>query len=110
MITDHKSLRTINNKVEQPARILRFLDAIKHYQIRILYRPSKAHVLAYYLSKPPEEMIFPTKEVIDLTNPQQKDPEIREIQQPHQLNSLDLQAIYEYLTLDEKLPEGLEPG
>ncbi|KAI0992947.1 hypothetical protein K3495_g15237 [Podosphaera aphanis] len=50
VVTDHESLKTISTKTDQPPRILRFLDTLEHYNIRILFRPGKANVLADYLS------------------------------------------------------------
>ncbi len=44
--TDYKLLLTFRTKIEQLAYIVRFLDAIKHYAIRIVYRISKSNVLA----------------------------------------------------------------
>ena len=52
VITDHESLKTLDTKVEQPRRILRFLDAIQHYSARILYRAGKLNVMADWLSRP----------------------------------------------------------
>lgn len=52
VITDHESLKSIQSKVEQPARIARFLDSIKHYSVKIFYRRRKANLLADYLSRP----------------------------------------------------------
>ncbi|KAI1001091.1 hypothetical protein K3495_g7108 [Podosphaera aphanis] len=64
VITDHESLKTIQTKVEQPARMVRFLDSIEHYRIRILCRQGKANVLADYLSRPPDK-IFNSEEIQD---------------------------------------------
>lgn len=93
VITDHESLKTINNKTEQPARILRFLDAIEHYGVRLLYRPGKANVLADYLSRPPEEK--------ETSLP---GTEIRTVRHPHELSRYDLQAVFEYLHHNAPLP------
>jgi hypothetical protein len=54
MVTNHEFLKEFNIKVEQPVRIMRFLDTIKHYEIRIIYRFSKVNMLADYLSRPSE--------------------------------------------------------
>jgi hypothetical protein len=54
VITDHQILKNLNTKAELPARIVRFLDTIKHFGARVLYRSGKVNVLADYLSRPPE--------------------------------------------------------
>jgi hypothetical protein len=54
IISDHQILKDLNTKAEQPARIVRFLNAMKHFGARVLYRSGKANMLANYLSKPPK--------------------------------------------------------
>lgn len=99
VITDHESLRTLSTKTEQPARIVRFLDAIEHYGIRIFYRPGKANVLADYLSRP-------TENTQDRAYPVEDQPDF--VRNLDQLNRIDLQAIYEYLRYGTMLPPALQ--
>jgi hypothetical protein len=54
IIINHDSLKFLNTKAELLAKIVRFLSAIKNFGARIIYRFSKANVLADYLSRPPE--------------------------------------------------------
>jgi len=57
VITDHESLKQLDTKVEQPRRILRFLDTIQHYSLRIVYRAGKLNVVADWLSRPSTELL-----------------------------------------------------
>ncbi|KAI1003154.1 hypothetical protein K3495_g5051 [Podosphaera aphanis] len=130
VITDHESLKTIQTKVEQPARMVRFLDSIKHYGVRILYRQGKANVLANYLSRPPNK-IFNSEEIQDpesdntctvinslsLSNSSKTQPNLpsdennKDIKYPDHLNRIDLQCIFEYLTLkNPSLISSLQTG
>lgn len=67
IITDHESLKTIKTKTDQPPRMMRFIDALEHYGVKIIWRPGKDHVLADYLSRPPTDIgvepvtIFPNR-------------------------------------------------
>ncbi|KAI0992919.1 hypothetical protein K3495_g15265, partial [Podosphaera aphanis] len=116
VVTDHESLKTLSTKVDQPNRILRFLDAIEHYGVKIIYRPGKANVLADYLSRPtvdPDlsstfpaiESGYPDTEIFDTIN----NSNIPLIEHPHQLNRLDLQSIFEFLQLGTALPAAIHP-
>ncbi|KAI0992367.1 hypothetical protein K3495_g15819, partial [Podosphaera aphanis] len=114
VITDHESLKTLHTKMEQPARIARFLDSIEHYGVRILYRKGKANVLADYLSRPPEKA-FPSEEndnnSLKSLNKHSNDLETPisvHITQPEQLNRIDLQAIFEFLSQNQTLPPNLD--
>ncbi|KAI0995043.1 hypothetical protein K3495_g13137 [Podosphaera aphanis] len=103
VVTDHESLKTIQTKVEQPARIVRFLDALEHYGIRIVYRPGKANVLADYLSRPSDSIFVNAQQ-------QHVDPLAATtdfVTNPDHLNRIDLQAIYEYFSLGHSLPPKL---
>ncbi|KAI1006983.1 hypothetical protein K3495_g1237 [Podosphaera aphanis] len=107
VVTDHESLKTIHMKSDLPPRMLRFLDTIEHYNIRILYRPGKANVLADYLSRPTEDA-FPilTEDYLADTMNDRDTVEIpgEKIKYPHQLNRIDLQCIFEFLVLGHVLP------
>jgi hypothetical protein len=96
MISNHQTLKDLNTKAEQSARIVRFLNAIKHFSARVLYRSSKANMLANYLSKPPK-IAYATGE-----NRKRQTPE--KVIRPKQLNRLNLQTIYEHITYDKPLP------
>jgi len=113
VVTDHESLKGLNTKAEQPPRIMRFLDAIQHYGIRILYRAGKANVLADYLSRPPTDVAIEPAFPADIALPAQSADEGRgggrEIKHAHELNRLDLQAIFEYLHQDAALPPAINP-
>jgi hypothetical protein len=74
---------------------VRFLNAIKNFGARIIYRPGKANVLADYLFRPPE-----TAHAIVAG-------EEGGITRPEELNRMDLQAIYEHLAYSEELPPAL---
>ncbi|KAI1004419.1 hypothetical protein K3495_g3793 [Podosphaera aphanis] len=115
VVTDHESLKSLQTKAEQPPRMLRFLDTIEHYNVRILFRPGKANVLADFLSRPVAS-VFPlleeegrdtgTGEPIDESHAS-SGPEMADITQvkfPYQLNRIDLQCILEFLTLRQPLP------
>lgn len=124
VISDHESLKTLRTKTEQPPRIMRFLDAIEHYGVRILYRSGKANVMADYLSRPPSdeavepaflvilESSFPGEEEegsVD-NGDQRDDGDQRDtVEHPHQLNRTDLQAIFEHLQYGTDLPRFLDP-
>ena len=115
VITDHQSLKSIQTKSEQPARILRFLDSIKHYRILIIYRKGKANKLADYLSRPPNSInnntndkdndnliestnLFPIEEEeVDDPYPTEDEPELKQVEYPEQLKRIDLQCIFEFL-------------
>ncbi|KAI1007598.1 hypothetical protein K3495_g626 [Podosphaera aphanis] len=116
VVTDHESLKTIQTKFEQPPRMVRFLDAIEHFNIKIIYRPDKANVLADYLSRPYDSE-FPTIErgrnaveddgdfLVSLGDDSRRTEtsEMEEVRHPHQLNRIDLQCIFEYLSLGQAL-------
>jgi hypothetical protein len=110
VVTDHESLKELNTKAEQPVRIMRFLDTIEHYGIRIIYRPGKANVLADYLSQPSEtaHSAEEGEEQPDAENP--ANPAIANmlVKRPKQLTRIDLQAIYEFLATGEPLPPIVE--
>jgi hypothetical protein len=99
-ITDHKSLKLINNKVEQSTRIARFIDQLEHYGARITYRAGKANVLVDYLSRSPEPAYAAREGKLKQMKP---------ITRPEVLNRIDLQAVYEHLARDEPLPPNLDP-
>jgi hypothetical protein len=80
MITNYQSLKDLNTKAKLPARIVRFLDAMQHYGVRVFYKFEKANMLADYLSKPSEK-VFAANEKI--ANP-------KPIKRPEELNRVDL--------------------
>lgn len=45
VITDHESFKSIRSKIEQPARILRFMYTTEDYDVRVLYRKCKDKVI-----------------------------------------------------------------
>ncbi|KAI1004357.1 hypothetical protein K3495_g3855 [Podosphaera aphanis] len=102
IITDHESLKSIRSKTEQPARIVRFLDALEHYGVRIIYRQGKANVLADYLSRPPETANVTGEEAHDHLNGTNS-PNVP-IKRPEELNRIDLQSIFEFLSQGSSLP------
>ncbi|KAI0993586.1 hypothetical protein K3495_g14598, partial [Podosphaera aphanis] len=118
VVTDHESLKTIQTKFEQPPRMVRFLDAIEHYNIKIIYRPGKANVLADYLSRPCNSE-FPIIErgrnavedegddLVSLGDDSRRTEtsELEEVRHPHQLNRIDLQCIFEHLSVGQTLPQ-----
>ncbi|KAI0996082.1 hypothetical protein K3495_g12100, partial [Podosphaera aphanis] len=118
VVTDHESLKTIQTKFEQPLRMVRFLDAIEHYNIKIIYRPGKANVLADYLSRPCDSE-FPIIErgrnavedegddLVSLGDDSRRTEtsELEEVRHPHQLNRIDLQCIFECLSVGQALPQ-----
>lgn len=107
VLTDHESLKTLNTKADQPPRIVRFLDAIEHYGIRILYRPGKTNVLADYLSRPPTDTVFESS-LPAVEREEGRDlPE--QIRYPHELNRVDLQAVFEHLQAGADLPPAIAP-
>ncbi|POS85440.1 hypothetical protein EPUL_003831 [Erysiphe pulchra] len=57
----HESLRSIQTKLEQLARIIRFLDSIEHFSIRIIYRKGKSNVPTDFLYRASDEA-FPSEE------------------------------------------------
>jgi hypothetical protein len=106
MITDHEFLKGLNTKAEQPVRIMRFLDIIEHYKIRIIYRPGKANMLADYLSRPPE-IAHPAEEGEEQPNAENPgNPAIANmlVKRLKQLTRNNLQAIYQFLAINEPLP------
>ncbi|POS82548.1 hypothetical protein EPUL_005935, partial [Erysiphe pulchra] len=118
VITDHQSLKTIQTKSEQPARIIRFLDTIEHYGIRILYRKGKANVLADYLSRPPQNASIETTNAFpvekgerdeNLLHQTDTESQLEQVKYPEQLNRIDLQCIFEFLKQEEDLPFNLNP-
>lgn len=106
VITDHESLKSLSTKTEQPARILRFIDSIEHYNVRIVYRKGKANVLADFLSRPPIS-VFPVDEEDGIGDDQPLD--LENIELPEQLNRVDLQCIFEYFSLGQQLPSKITP-
>ncbi|KAI1001154.1 hypothetical protein K3495_g7045 [Podosphaera aphanis] len=106
VVTDHESLKTIRTKVEQPARIVRFLDALEHYGIRIVYRPGKANVLADYLSRP-RESVFVNDTYQHGNSPVTNSNCVSNL---HHLSRIDLQAIFEFFALGHALPSRLDEG
>lgn len=115
VVTDYESLKLLKTKSVQPPRIMRFLDAIEHYGIRIQFRPGKANLIADYLSRPPEtDYIEPVYPVLrdDEEEGDQPIPPLdpaEKILYPHQLNRLDLQAIFEFLLHNSALPPAIDP-
>ncbi|KAI0992873.1 hypothetical protein K3495_g15311 [Podosphaera aphanis] len=102
VVTDHESLKTIRTKVKQPARIFRFLDAIEHYRIQIVYRQGKANLLADYLSRPTE-----VSNCSGETLPPSSADRQHQIRRLERLNRIDLQSLYEFLSLGNSLPSQL---
>jgi hypothetical protein len=96
VISDHQTLKDLNTKAKQLARIVKFLDAMEHFGARVLYRPGKANVLADYLSKPPEAAYA--------AGENGKGQTFEKVIRLKQLNRLDLQAIYEHIAYDKPLP------
>ncbi|KAI1001936.1 hypothetical protein K3495_g6263 [Podosphaera aphanis] len=113
VVTDHESLKSLSTRVDHPNRILRFLDAIVHYGVKIVYRPGKANVLADYLSRPSiNSQIFSSynTEELESANHNNTIPNNTfTIQFPHQLNRIDLQSIFEHLSLGTDLPTSIKP-
>ena len=105
VITDHESLRTIQTKAEQPARMLRFLDSIEHYGIRIVYRRGTANVLANYLSRPSENNFLSEEEEGAVGDIEQR--ELDEIKYPEQLDRIYFLCIFEFLLQNQELPSNL---
>lgn len=106
IITDHQSLSTLNTKMEQPARNVRFLDTKEHYYVKIIYRKGKANVLADYLSRPPDRIYqnFPAKEDEEEGNENSSltsdnNLELGKIKFPHQLNRIDLQRQFVHIQM-----------
>ena len=87
VVTDHESLKTLDTKVEQPRRILRFLDAIQHYSARILYRAGKLNVVADWLSRPSAHL------VVHLGDERGDGDDISEPSSVLHLSQLDLDSI-----------------
>ena len=84
---------------------MRFLDAIEHYGMRIIYRSGKLNVMADYLSRPPEDISETTFPVLGEEEGEGDDLSQNDtIKDPWQLNRLDLQAIAEHLSHGEALP------
>ncbi|KAI0996091.1 hypothetical protein K3495_g12090 [Podosphaera aphanis] len=106
VVTDHESLKTIRTKVEQPARIVRFLDALEHYGIRIVYRPGRANFLADYLSRP-RESVFVNDNYQHDNSPVTNSNCASNL---HHLSRIDLQAIFEFFALGHALSSRLDEG
>jgi hypothetical protein len=110
MVTDHEFLKELNTKAKQFVRIMRFLNIIEYYGIRIIYRFSKANVLADYLLRSPETAHPAEKreKQPDAENP--ANPAVANIlvKRPKQLTRINLQAIYEFLATNEPLPPIIE--
>jgi hypothetical protein len=99
IIIDHEFFKQINIKAKQLARIIRFLDTIEHYEIRIIYRPGKANVLADYLFRSSEIAHSATKfEPTATAKPLRLE----------QFNRLNLQAICKHLLKATPLPSNLD--
>lgn len=86
--------------MEQPVRIVRYVDSIEHYGVRILYRKGTAKVLADYLSRPSDKLFPVVKEeeginrsTGDLSLVRTEIGQQEMIKQPEQLNRVDLQCI-----------------
>jgi hypothetical protein len=92
IIINHEFFKQINTKIEQLIKIVRFLNNIEHYGIRIIYKPGKANMLADYLSRSFEAAHSATK-----FNEKKGPMAIIKPLQPEQLNRLNLQAICEHL-------------
>ncbi|KAI0998222.1 hypothetical protein K3495_g9972 [Podosphaera aphanis] len=107
IITDRESLKYIRSKTEQPSRILRFLDSIEHYGIRILYRKGKANLLADYLSRP-QTTVSTTNFFSGEEEGDSEPPELPPVKSPEQLNRIDLQCIFEFLSEKQELPSNLD--
>jgi hypothetical protein len=110
VVINHEFLKKFNIKAEQPVRIVRFLDTIEHYGIRIIYRSGKANVLADYLSRPPE-IAHPAEEgeeQPDAENPANPAVANMLVKRLEQLTRINLQVIYEFLAIDELLPPIIE--
>ena len=131
VVTDHDSLRVFRTKAEQPARMLRFLDMIQHYNVRIVYRPGKANVLADWLSRPEEGAMTllhgmdvyeygfmvddaergdgagsgSSSDGTELDNAVRREP----IQHLRDLRWVDIQVIFEHLALGSTPPPNLQP-
>jgi hypothetical protein len=110
MMTDYEFLKEFNPKAEQLVRIMRFLNIIEYYGIRIIYRFGKANMLADYLLRPSETAYSAEKgeKQPDAENP--ANPAVANIlvKQLKQLTRINLQAIYEFLAIDEPLPPIIE--
>ena len=83
---------------------MRFLDAIEHYGMRIIYRSGKLNVMADYLFRPPEDIWKTTFPVLKEEGEGDDLSQNNTIKDPWQLNRLDLQAIAEHLSHGEALP------
>jgi hypothetical protein len=106
MVIDHEFLKEFNTKVEQFVRIMRFLNIIEYYGIRIIYRFGKANMLADYLSRSPETAYSAEEgeKQPDAENPANPAVANMLVKQPKQLTRINLQAIYEFLATGELLP------
>jgi hypothetical protein len=106
VVTNHEFLKEFNIKAEQPVRIMRFLNTIEHYGIRIIYRFGKANVLADYLLRPPEtaHSAEEGEKQPDAENPANPAVANMLVKRPEQLTRINLQAIYEFLATGEPLP------
>ncbi|KAI0995372.1 hypothetical protein K3495_g12810, partial [Podosphaera aphanis] len=116
VVSDHESLKLFRSKLDQPPRMMRFVNIIEHYGINIVFRKGKANVLADYLSRP-EESAFKSLENPDfwqtVLNDKTKPPVKNQTNKPQPITRLDvlsrvdLQAIFEFLSTKEPLPARL---
>ena len=117
VLTDHESLKTLRTKSEPTLRLLRFLDQIENYSVRIHYRPGKANYLADYLSRPPKVLTVRAyatgktmSDPIDLTDDAPEHttkPSKSATLRPEQLSRIDLVAIMTWLQTGQNRPPRL---
>lgn len=94
--TDHESLTLLRSKVEQPARVQRFLNQVEHFDLKILYRPGKANRVPDWLSRP---SVGDEREgIVKTAFPTADTNEDRSRLNDHNLSDLDLEKIHNYLT------------
>ncbi|KAI0997543.1 hypothetical protein K3495_g10645 [Podosphaera aphanis] len=115
VVSDHESLKLFRSKVEQPPRMMRFINIIEHYGINIVFRQGKANVLADYLSRPQEPVLVSSetdhwktilnKPISPKEQTYTKKPQT--ITRLDVLSRIDLQSIFEYLATNEPLPARL---
>ncbi len=113
VLSDHHSLQSFRTKAEQPARMLRFLDTIEHFNVTIKYRKGKQNVLADWLSRPSaSQTVYPVEEgegdELDQDGNGHRNEE-EPLERVDQVNWVDLIAVYEYLSAQEPLPPRLTP-
>ncbi|KAI0996162.1 hypothetical protein K3495_g12018 [Podosphaera aphanis] len=115
VVSDHESLKLFRSKIEQPPRMMRFINIMEHYGINIVFRQGKANVLADYLSRP-EELVLVSSETdywkTVLNKPispkeQTHTKKPQTITRLDVLSRIDLQSIFEYLATNEPLPARL---